>query len=75
MFDKKDLNESELEDTEVLTPEKEEVDEVNNEFTAIITLDSELIESKSIQEITTVLDNELRAIREAAIKRLTELKN
>ena len=87
---KNGLKESELEDTEVAdepTPEKEEVPDVEaeesypklekapTEFTASITLDSDLIESKSVQEITTVLDNQLRAIREAAIRKIHRIKS
>ena len=44
-------------------------------FTACITLESELIDSKSAQEVIAVLDEKLQAIREAAIKRIAEIKN
>lgn len=50
-------------------------EKVSSEFMSCVILSSELIESKSTQEIITVLDNQLRAIREAAIKRLIELKS
>jgi len=82
---KEDKNEEELEDTKIAdapTPETEERDEAckpceedPNAFSACITLTSELILSKSAQEITTVLDSELKAIREAAVKRIAEIKS
>jgi len=86
--DEKDLTESE--DTEVAetpTPEKEEdqceasepeakcIETNPSVFYAEIDLHSELIASKPLQEIIGVLDTKLKAIRDAAIIKVTELKN
>ena len=60
------------------TPEKEETsepEEIPEGFEATVALDYVLIGSKSIQEITTVLDNQLRAIREAAIRKIHRIKS
>ena len=55
------------------TEETEERDDT--EFTASVTLKSDLIESKSLQECITILDYQLQAIRNLAIKKITELKS
>jgi len=63
------------------TPEKEEdqcevsCEKVSNDFYSEVTLSDELIETKSIQEITNVLDAQLRNIREAAIRKIHRIKN
>jgi len=62
------------------TPEKEEdqcepCEKVSNDFYSEVTLSDELIETKSIQEITTVLDAQLRNIREAAIRKIARIKS
>ena len=66
------------------TPEKEE-DQCESEakpaqedpsaFSACVTLKSELISSKSLQEVVSILDYQLQAIRNLAIKKITEIKS
>ena len=60
---------------EAVEPEAKVTQEDPSAFSACITLEAELIETKSIQEITTVLDNQLSFIREKAIRAIARIKN
>ena len=55
--------------------EASEPEKVPEGFEAIVALDYVLIGSKSVQEITTVLDNQLRTIRETAIRKIHRIKS